>query len=83
MKPFLHPLLLLMLLALLAGPVQAQQVNFGLSAAIGANEVLVSQPLNQAKPAQTASMRLGASHPDLWRAIIPSPAAGIRKDRGG
>ena len=50
MKRFLHAPLLLLLAAFSAGPVQAQQVNFGLSSAIGEREVLVSQPLNQASP---------------------------------
>ena len=80
MKRFLHPLLLLLFLALLAGPVQAQQVNFGLSAAIGPNEVLVSQPLNQAKPGVLFVFHRGLEA-DTWAvdaALTASDGASVR-----
>ena len=50
MKRLLHAPLLLLFAAFFAGPVHAQQVNFGLSSVIGDNEVLVSQPLNEVSP---------------------------------
>ncbi len=50
MKPFRSLLLPLFLLALFAGSAQAQQVNFGLTSAIGQHEVIIGQPLNQTGP---------------------------------
>ena len=50
MKRFRLAFFIPLLLAFLVGPVQAQQVNFGLSSAIGEREVFVGQPMNTASP---------------------------------
>ncbi len=65
MKRFLPALLLPLALAFVVGPAQAQNVNFGLSSAIGQNEVLVGQPLNQSSPGALFVFQRGLEG-DTW-----------------